>query len=86
MRFFICEIFFFFCVFDIKFTLVTLLLILKCGERAVSREDIFKSSPSHHLSFDRRSHERDMRIRPISYRARSEERTTFVKDWGLVFN
>ncbi|RXG73830.1 hypothetical protein Avbf_00057 [Armadillidium vulgare] len=59
-------------------------LCSQCGERSISREDILKSSPHRHLtSYERKAYERDLRIRPVSSRARSEERTNFPKELGM---
>ncbi|XP_042216427.1 uncharacterized protein LOC121862321 isoform X2 [Homarus americanus] len=62
-------------------------LCVQCGERPASREGLLRPTPpaGSGVTVERRFSDREpSRPRTVGYRAKSEERNTFTKDWGMT--
>lgn len=62
-------------------------LCVQCGERPASREGTLRPSPpaGHTITVERRLSDREpSRVRGVSHRAKSEERNSFSRDWGVT--
>ncbi|XP_042873997.1 uncharacterized protein LOC122254395 isoform X2 [Penaeus japonicus] len=62
-------------------------LCVQCGERPASREGTLRPSPpsGHTITVERRLSDREpTRTRGVSHRAKSEERNSFSRDWGVT--
>ncbi|KAK8743071.1 hypothetical protein OTU49_001510 [Cherax quadricarinatus] len=60
-------------------------LCVQCGERPASREGLLRPSPPTGVTVERRFSDREpSRARTVGYRAKSEERNSFSKDWGTT--
>ncbi|XP_063614658.1 uncharacterized protein LOC134787792, partial [Penaeus indicus] len=62
-------------------------LCVQCGERPASREGTLRPSPpsGHTITVERRLSDREpSRTRGVSHRAKSEERNSFSRDWGVT--
>ncbi|XP_047500869.1 uncharacterized protein LOC125046910 [Penaeus chinensis] len=62
-------------------------LCVQCGERPASREGTLRPSPpsGHTITVERRLSDREpSRTRGVSHRAKSEERNSFTRDWGVT--